>query len=68
MITLKLASYSPKEIAKLAELLKRAELSLCNNIYTTACRQCEFRHVCYDLMSAREHAEKVAWSGKENEK
>ena len=59
MITLRVNPYSEKEVAKLTELLKRMEDELCPPSKFRACKGCEFRHVCYDLMSAREHAEKV---------
>lgn len=60
MITLRVNPYSKKELERLADLLKAMELHMnFNYCKDNFCKTCEYRHLCYDLVSAREHAEKL---------
>ena len=60
MITLRVNPYSKKELERLADLLKAMEFHMTANYCKNGnCKTCEYRHLCYDLTSAREHAEKL---------
>ena len=58
MITLKLNSYSQKEVDKLAELLNTLQLPLHNSCAShDSCKNCEIRHLCLDIAQATMYAE-----------
>ena len=58
MITLRVKPYSDEELRKLAELLMRMSDSF-DCAPKTPCKECGYRHLCYDIYSAKEHALKL---------
>lgn len=68
MITLKLNRFSEKEAEKLAELLCNMEQHMIiNHCKGQQCPYCDYRHLCYDIKSAKGHAHRLAGE-KRNEK
>ena len=60
MITLRVNPYNQKELERLADLLKASENLLTTHFCKSRnCKICDYRHLCYDLTSARKHAEKL---------
>lgn len=62
MITVKTNCYNANEKGPLAEALKAAVNKFINNYCTpqAECQTCEYRHLCYDLIKARNYAVKLA--------
>lgn len=61
MITLRINSYSDAEKKALDYALQSALNKFIGKYCgKSPCVECEYRHVCYDLDSARRHANKVA--------
>lgn len=58
MITLKLNSYSQKEVNKLAELLNTLQPHLHQSCTShDDCKNCDIRHLCLDIAQATMYAE-----------
>lgn len=61
MITLKTNPYNEKELFMLASLFEQLEEIMGSNCKKgETCKTCEYRHLCYDITSAKEHAIKKA--------
>lgn len=62
MITVKTNCYNTNEKGSLAVALNAAVKEFINNYCTPQahCQTCEFRHLCYDLIKARDYAVKLA--------
>lgn len=65
MITIKSAMYTDDEKEPLYNALQAAIDSFINNNCEpqTPCSQCRYRHVCYDLSSARDYAYQIMTEG-----
>lgn len=62
MITLRTNPYSEKEKVMLASVFATMEAVLMKKVcehLDYCCKGCEYRHLCYDITNAREHAEKL---------
>lgn len=60
MITLRMNPYSDAEKRALDFAFQAAMNKFVGKYCgTSPCRECEYRHVCYDLDSARRHTNKV---------
>lgn len=58
MITLKLASYSKKEVDKLASILESIQPELHKEcLPNRECKDCPIRHLCMDIAQATMYAE-----------
>ena len=60
MITLRVNTYNVKELKELAEGLEAVEYVIAEQHCGDGnCKNCDYRHICYDLAAAREHAKKL---------
>lgn len=67
MITLRTNPYTVEELEMLEKVLSVAEKIVTDNSCLTNCDVCEYRHVCYDIESAHNHARKLVRKAKEQE-
>lgn len=59
MITLRVNPYSLEELEMLPKILESALLTIPCKEQKCCCRECNYRHICSDVWSAKEHAEKI---------
>lgn len=60
MITLLVNPYSPEELKTLRDMLGVIETLMYRKCQAgTNCKQCEYRHICYDITSAKDHLIKL---------
>lgn len=61
MITIKSNAYSKDEIFTLLTVFQKMEDLMQTKCKTgETCKTCEFRHICYDITSTKEHLVKLA--------